>query len=43
MREALREMKNNKAPGISEINVDMLKAGDLMWLTEEEPNSWNNS
>ena len=26
-REALRGMKNNKAPGISKINIDMLNAG----------------
>ena len=37
VREAMNGRKNNKAPGASEVNIDMLRAGGgecLIWMTD---------
>ena len=55
MREAMSGMKSNKAPGVSEVSIDMLRAGgeecliwksDLLkavWDKEKIPENWRKS
>ena len=55
MREAMTGMKSNKAPGVSEVSIDMLKAGGkecLIWMSdllkavwdkEKIPGDWRKS
>ena len=41
VREAMSGMKSNKAPGVSEVGIDMLRAGGeecLIWLSGREKN-----
>ena len=55
VREAMSGMKSNKAPGVSEVSIDMLRAGgeecliwmsDLLkaaWVKEKIPEDWRKS
>ena len=55
IREAMKRMKNNRAPGVSEVSIDMVKAGEeecmiwmiellkAVWEEENIPKDWSKS